>query len=46
MKEQKYSIRRKEKSLEKETEEQDGSSDSSYEERNIQGRRQGLAYIK
>lgn len=41
MKEQKYSIRRKEKSLEKETEEQDGSSDSSYEERNIQGRRQG-----
>ncbi|CAJ2628948.1 unnamed protein product [Trifolium pratense] len=41
MKENKYSIPRKEKSLEKETKEQDGSSDSSSEERNVQGCHQG-----
>jgi hypothetical protein len=42
MKENKYSIPRKEKSLEKETKEQDGSS----EERNVQGFHQGLTFIK
>ncbi|CAI8603626.1 unnamed protein product [Vicia faba] len=40
-KDSKYSIPRKEESFEKETKEQDGSSDSSYEERNIKGRNQG-----
>jgi hypothetical protein len=46
MKENKYSIPSKEKSLEKETKEQDGSSDSSSEERNVQGCHQGLTFIK
>ncbi|XP_045793767.1 uncharacterized protein LOC123888689 [Trifolium pratense] len=46
MKENKYSIPRKEKSVEKETEEQDGSSDSSSEERNVQECHQGVAHKK
>lgn len=46
MKEREYSIPRKEKPFVIETQEQDGSSDSSSEERNFQGCHQGLAFIK